>query len=137
MTFDDWRAEHPALTRILKDRLGGKETCSDVIDGYEEVMRSIWNFTSQLLGDAGTRAVLARSIKLAALDMPFLQRVKARERELDFGEFREYTAKLGCDMPEVLNALLRLGVMIFLTLNDLSGDAITGPMLSLLEEKQS
>jgi len=134
MTFDDWRAEYPTLVRILEDRMRGKETCSDVIDSYDEVARSIWDFTARLLGDGGTRAVIARSIQLAATDTPLLQRVKALERKLDFGELREYTARLGCGAPEVLDALLRLGVMIFHTLHDLSDDAITGPLLSRLEE---
>lgn len=134
MAATDWQAENPALIQTLTDRLGGKGSCLDLIRAFEGITSSIWTFIARLLGAAGTQAVMARSVKLAASGAPLLERVQVREGAVDFSEFRDHAVE-GCNPAEVLDALLRLGIVIFQTLSELSGDAVTRPLLSHLQEQ--
>jgi len=129
----NWDAEQQHIVALLKSRLGTQASCTEVIDAYEGLMRSIWSFTARLLGDGGARAVLSRSISVAAREAPLVIRVRTRERDVDLSEFRHYVAEAGCGTTEVTQALIILGVMIFATLADLAGESITTPLIRHLE----
>lgn len=135
MPASDWKAEQVRLAKLLRDRLGSKDTCLDVLDDFEELVRSIWGFTAQLLGDSGTKAIWVRAIHLARYDVPLLLAVQIHDRGVNFDGFRAHIVKVGCNTPDVLDALLRLGMMVFQTLSSLAGDAITGPLLDHLEKQ--
>ncbi|MBI2954593.1 MAG: hypothetical protein HYY30_09790 [Chloroflexi bacterium] len=130
----EWRNDHAQLLKVLKRRLGHKDTCLDVIADYEKLVRSIWGFTDRLLGDVGASAVLTRAVELAARDVPLLRTVHVSEQGVHFNEFRDHVTMSGCTKPEVLDALLRLGVMIFQILSELTGEAVTEPLLHELEQ---
>lgn len=132
MKSEDWRFEHPALVGLLQERLGNSSVCIEVIDGFDEVFRSIWTFTARLLGEAGTRAVLNRALQLAVRDTPMLQSVRVNEREVDLGNLRARAADPDCEMAEMFAAILGLAVKTFDTLADLTGDVMTGPLLNHL-----
>ncbi len=119
----------------LRATLGNPKTCSELIDSYEDVLRSTWLFTARLLGDAGARAVMGRAISLASRDVPLLLKVRADVNGIDFSEFRDQVLNLGCDTPEVMEAMMSLVTVIFKTLSDLAGDALTGPILQQLKGK--
>ncbi len=137
MQSHDWQSEQPTLVRILQVRLGNKETCIDVVNGYEELMQAIWTFTSRLLGDNGTRAVLVRSLQLAVKDAPLLQNVKVHEDEIDLSGLRARAQEPDCNPPKMLDALLGFAAVIFETLADLTGSTITKPLLNYIGEAGS
>lgn len=132
-----WQAERKDLVDALKARLRGTKDCFEVIDACDELMRSIWAFTEQLIGNEGTRAVLARSIHLAAKDSSLLQKLQVDPVSIDFGAFREHVAKMGCGQAEVTDALLRLGVIIFQVLSGLVGEAVTDSLLRHLKRRKT
>src|SRR3990172_5097871 len=114
----NWPPEFGRVITVLNDKLGTKETCAEVIDGYEELMRSIWIFLAQVLGDGGARALLTRSVQLAAQQVPLLQPVQVREREVDLSGFRTHTVPApdaDCDTSDVMAALTHLIVVVFQT----------------------
>ncbi len=131
---NEWQNEYKRVSEALKHHLGNKETCGEVIDGYEVLIRSIREFTARLLGDAGARSVLARSLQLAAREAPLLQKLRLAGDRFDFGELRAEAEKLGCSSGDVLHALLAMSFMVFRTLEELAGDALTEPLLRQLEE---
>ncbi|MBI2863591.1 MAG: hypothetical protein HYX94_03410 [Chloroflexi bacterium] len=134
MPTSDWRAEHPALIQVLKGRLHGKTNCPELIDSFEVFVSSVWKFTALLLGEGGAKAVAGRSIQLTAANAPLLKWIQVRQGAVDFAELRAQPPE-SCRPPELMDAFLRLSVRIFQTLAELSGDAITGPLLSRLKEK--
>lgn len=121
--------EFPALVKLLKEGLGNRNSCPDVISGYEEVMRPTWSFMAQLLGDDGTRAVVERSVKLATAKVPLLAFIKVSEKGVVFSGLQERITEEDCSAPEILDALAMLAVWIFRILSDLTGNSITEPLL--------
>ena len=125
------------MVTLLNDKHGTKETCAEVIDGYEQILRSIWSFIARALGNGGARALLARSVQLAAQQVPLLQPVQVREREVDLSGFRTHTVPApdaDCDTSDVMAALTHLIVVVFQTLSDMTGEVLVGPLLRSLEE---
>ncbi|MBI2952916.1 MAG: hypothetical protein HYY30_01275 [Chloroflexi bacterium] len=108
----------------------------ETIDDYGELTASIWSFIGRLLGEGGTRAVLARSLQFAALEAPLLEKVQVCDREVDFSGLRDYAAHGGCNTSQTLDALILLTVTIFKILSNLSENAITGPLLTQLDKEK-
>jgi len=129
--------ELTGVVTLLNDKLGTKETCAEVIDSYEEIMRSIWSFLAQVLGNGGVRALLTRSAQLAVEQVPLLETVQVRERDVDLSAFRTHTVPapgVDCDTSEVMAALTHLTVVVFQTLSDMTGGTLVEPLLRFLEE---
>ncbi len=133
MRSNDWEVEYPELVKVLKERLGSKQTCLEAIDAYEEVLRSIWDFAARLTSDKGARALLSRSVQLAAQDAPLVQEISIGENGVDLATFRNRVSKSGLGAPEVVDALTHLGVAIFHSFSEVTGDALTVPLLSELK----
>ncbi len=131
MTTHGWQAEHAALREILEKRLGDKESCLEMLEVYDELMRTLWTFVSRLLGDGGTEAVLNRSIRLASTEAPLLRGIHVSGRQVDFGQFRELFAA-DCGTSELNHAFLQLGEAVLQTLSGLTGDVVTAPLLKHL-----
>lgn len=130
------RPEQHPVADVLRRRLNAGETCPDVIDCCEALLRSIFAFVARLLGTGGARAVVARSIQVATRQASLLSSVRVREDGPDLAELRERLARADHDPSEVEGALIRLGLQIFQTLSDLTGDAVTVPLLRHLEEEE-
>lgn len=134
MSASDPGTDHPPVVELLKSRLRNCETSSDVIDGYEKLLRSMWEFTARVLGQGGARAVLVRSINLAAQEAPLVQKLQAGGGGPDLSELREQVAKTGCSPDEVMDALIQQGAMVFQALSELAGETLTEPLLRRLRE---
>ncbi|MBI4320897.1 MAG: hypothetical protein HY675_20585 [Chloroflexi bacterium] len=127
-------AQREELIRILGDRLGRSETCAEIVDAYEEMLASLRDVTSSILGDDGTDVVLRRSIRLASRDFPLLEKIQARKGDVDFSGLREHVERVGCDPPEVFDALVQVTLAFFQVLWDLSGDVVAGLLLHRLDK---
>ena len=134
MTIDEWREAHPVLTRMLSERLGNAESCTDVVGHAEVLMGSLWRFMATFIGEGGSRAVVARALKLARPRAPILGKLEVDERGVDFGALRGYAADPECQTAEALNALLLLNATIFDLLAQLAGDTLIEPILRHLEK---
>ncbi len=133
MKSNDWEAEYPELVRMLKARLGNKQTCLEALDAYEEVLRAIWDFAARLTSDKGARALLSRSVQLAGQDAPLVQEISIGEKGVDLAALRSRVSKAGLETPEVVDALTHLGVAIFHSFAEVTGDALTVPLLCQLK----
>lgn len=128
-----WLTEYGAVVEALKGRIGSSTSCAELVGSFEELVRSIWIFTARLLGEAGARAVMTRSLSLAVRDVPLLRTVSVAADGVHLAEFQDHANREGCSDAEITEALLYLGAMVFKTLGDLAGEALTGPLLEELQ----
>ncbi|MCL5962389.1 MAG: hypothetical protein M1358_24270 [Chloroflexi bacterium] len=124
---EDWN-----IGDLLRSRFEGRESCADVIESFEVLMSSIWDYLSRFLTVRGTRAIVEHSAKLAGRKAPMVNRLRIGDEGIDFGDLLVFVEQEGCDRPQVVNALLRLSARVFWVLEDLTGDALRGPLLQHL-----
>ncbi len=122
------------LSDLLRIRLENKETCADVIETYESLTCLTWDFVSRFVGPRGTKALMERSTTLAGLHAHLVLKLQIGDEGVDFDGLRAFVEQAGCDRAELVNALLRLSVRIFWTLDELAGDALHGPLLRHLKK---
>ncbi len=121
------------VASALRGRLGSYQACADLLDGGEALLQLVWMSSAQLLGEAGARAVLLRSIRSAAARVPLAMMVRVTDHGVDFAEIRAYLQTAGCDTDEVLSAVTEIGVAVFGTLEQLTGGVISEPLLQRIE----
>jgi hypothetical protein len=125
--------DYERVASALRGRLGHLQTCPELLDAGEALLQLVWGSSAQLLGEAGARAVLGRSIRTAAARVPLVASIQATDRGVDFTKVRAYLQDAGCDNDEVLSAVTEVGVAVFGTLEQLTGGVISEPLLQRIE----
>ncbi|MBI2954986.1 MAG: hypothetical protein HYY30_11770 [Chloroflexi bacterium] len=129
-------SEYQRSISVLRAKLENIGDCTDLIDSYADVMNSIWNFTAHLIGDGGASAVVSRSVRVAARQVPIAGLAIVGHDGIDFSRFRAEALSKGCTTVEMLDGFIHLGATVFQTLQELTGDAITGPLLKRLQGEE-
>ena len=123
---------HSRLIASLTNHFSGSETCTEVIDRFDLLMHWTWKFLSRVLGNGGTKAVLARSVHLATLEFPLLLTIRVSDSEIDLVGIRNHFNEVDCTVIEVVDAFVSVSEKMFQILTDFTGDLLTEPLLQHL-----
>lgn len=136
MTGHDWRGRTRTaeeLLELIESRLRDKGPCEEIVDSAEELLDLIWKFNAQLIGNDGIRAVFIRTYKLSGAALPLLQKVKVAKNRIDFAELRLYASEIQCDAVEIVDTILELAMVVIQIISEMTGEAMTAPMLQRLK----
>ncbi len=121
------------VASALRSRLAAYQTCPELLDASEALLRLVLWSSAQLLGEEGARAVLLRSIRSAASRAPIATTIRVTEHGVDLGEMRALFPGPECDSDGVLGVVTEVGVAVFGTLEQLTGGVISEPLLQRIE----
>jgi len=131
----NWSPEVRPAVEVLRGRLADCGTCFEMADAYEDVLRAIWAFCARLVGEAGTRAILARAVRVAARDEPLAGSIQVTSDRVELDRLRASFVEPDCDVAVAARVLLRVGAAVFQTLIDLTGNTLVESLARELQRR--
>lgn len=132
--MDNSDHERHILT-VVETGLRAERNPLEIVGFYEVRLKSIARFTSRFFGDAGTQAVISRSVQSAGNAQPVASLVHTADASFDFADLRYYAGHEMGSRRNVILALRAISLSVFKTPSIIVGEALTDPLLRYLQRE--